>query len=229
MPGLLAGTDRLVTVDTAGGPLAEVAARLAPFGPVDVVVFDPRASGPDAFSWMLRTDATGPVATAAGRGHGLFPAGTACWYDVDVDEDPRFLDGDGTSAASAGLNRLPGMRKVTFHRRLPGHDLRAYRARYLEHRAIARIHHANASRYRQNLVTGYEGPDDHAADGVSEHWYRDLDEAINQHFARPDSPRVVRADVLEWLDVSTAIVGYGTNWACPPRHDGRNVGQANDH
>jgi hypothetical protein len=131
--------------------------------------------------------------------------------------------------ASAGLHRRPGIRKVTFHRRLPGCDLRTYRSRYVGHRHIARIHHANASRYRQNLVTGYEGPGDQAADGVSEHWYGDLDEAVSRHFARPDSPQAVRTDVSEWLDVSTAIVGYGTNWGCPPRHDGRNVGTANDH
>jgi hypothetical protein len=49
-------------------------------------------------------------------------------------------------------------------------------------------------------------------DGISEHWYDSLLEVREKHFSREDSPSVVRADVVKWLDVPSAMPGYATCW-----------------
>jgi hypothetical protein len=195
------------TVAAGEGRLTEdemrrMAAAMAAFGAGEFVLFDE--------AWLVRTEAEpatlrrilGKVARAAGP--------PLAFYRVDGQDahgspDPH----DGPPGIA---EPVPGIRKVTFHRRLPGTTPSQYADRFAAHGPIAAIHHAHARRYRQSLVLDYEGPPHLAAEGISEHWYGSLAEAVDRHFARDDSRQVVAADVAGWLDVASARVGYGQAW-----------------
>ena len=189
---------------------AQITDALAALGPGERAIFDRGASSARAFEWLYRS--TGPT----DRIERIFaevvdPSGLA--FDEVAATDVHGADHAAPSVGHRGQPReVCGVRKITFHRRLPDVTRETYLQRFREHGAIAKVHHSNAGRYRQNEVTRYSGPPTRFADGVSEHWYRAVDEARARHFARPESERIVSADVAGWLDRSTAVGGYAFVW-----------------
>lgn len=189
---------------------ARIADALIDEGAGERAVFDRDASSARAFAWFYRSAAPPErveqlLAQVTGStGLAIYAVETTDVHGGDHAPPPA--DDRGR------LHAVPGVRKVTFHRRLPELTPEQYHQRFHEHGAIAKVHHANASRYRQSVVTRYSGPPDRSADGVSEHWYASVDDALEHHFARPDSQRVVSADVAGWLDRSTAVGGYARVW-----------------
>jgi hypothetical protein len=82
-------------------------------------------------------------------------------------------------------------------------------ARYQGHASIAAVHRANVYRCRRQLVSVYGVPPDRLADGISEHSYPAVADALERHFAIPSSRTVVGADVEGWIDLPTTVSGYG--------------------
>jgi hypothetical protein len=208
-------TGRRETVVAGEGQLTEDQLRraadgLATFGAGEFVLFDAAAGRGGDLAWLVRSEAE-PATVGRIMGKVARTAGAPlASYRVDG------RDAHGAPEPSAGppgiAEPVPGVRKVTFHRRLPGTTPSQYAVRFAAHGPIAAIHHAHARRYRQSLVLEYEGPSRLAADGISEHWYGSIADAVDRHFARDDSRQVVAADVAGWLDVASALVGYGHAW-----------------
>jgi hypothetical protein len=189
---------------------ARIAGALLIEGTGERAIFDRDASSARAFAWFYRSAAPAErVEQLLTQVPGVTGLAIYAIESTDVhggDHAPPPGDDRGRLCA------VPGIRKVTFPRRLPDVTPDEYLRRFHEHGAIAKVHHSNASRYRQNVVTRYVGPPDRSADGVSEHWYSSVEDALEHHFARPDSQRVVSADVAGWLDRSTAVGGYARVW-----------------
>jgi hypothetical protein len=183
---------------------------LAALGPGERAIFDRRASSASAFAWLYRS--TGPAGVIEAIFTEVSDRANLAFYEVSATDVHGADHGVARVGPRGGLQDIPGVRKITFHRRLANVDHETYVRRFREHGAIAKVHHSNAGRYRQNEVTRYSGPPSRSADGVSEHWYRSVDEAVARHFAQPDSEQVVSADVAEWLDRSTAVGGYAVVW-----------------
>ncbi|MEO8697562.1 MAG: hypothetical protein ABI658_28940 [Acidimicrobiales bacterium] len=189
---------------------ARIAAALVAEGEGERALFDREASAARAVAWLYRSAAPAArVQQLLGRIPGV--RGLAI-YEVEATDVHGAHHAPPPADERGRLHAVPGIRKVTFHRRLPDVTRDEYLRRFRWHGAIAEVHHSNAGRYRQNEVTNYIGPPERSADGVSEHWYASVDYALEHHFARADSPQVVSDDVAEWLDRSTAVGGYARVW-----------------
>jgi EthD domain len=173
-------------------------------------VFDREASSARAFAWLYRSAAS--VERVEELLAQIPGVADLAIYAVDA-TDVHGLGYAEPPANAPGQEQVaPGVRKIAFTRRRADVTSEYYIRRYHEHGAVAEVHHSNASRYRQNVVTRYIGPPERAADGVSEHWYASVDDALEHHFARPDSQEFVTADIEGWIDPSTAIGGYAHVW-----------------
>lgn len=93
-----------------------------------------------------------------------------------------------------------GIKQVCFVARRADVTRAEFERRYAAHADIARVHHPAVSRYVQNLVVGARGAGAGAIEAVSELWFDTVDDYREHYYAGPDSPDVVRTDVVDYLD-----------------------------
>jgi hypothetical protein len=201
------------TENLTGSILEKCAVGLIGRGPVEIGVFDSSASPRMKLAWFLRYERCEPdIGGLAEEIKDLTGSMDVSVLQVQTIGDSRRPARPATVSGLSGLSREPGIRKVTFHKRRLGITQAAYVEGFRSHQVVARVHHSNASRYRQSVVVAVENDPASNFDGISEHWYDSLLEVREKHFSREDSPSVVRADVVKWLDVPSAMPGYATCW-----------------
>ncbi|PTR30162.1 hypothetical protein C8K36_10210 [Rhodococcus sp. OK519] len=93
-----------------------------------------------------------------------------------------------------------GIKQVCFVARRSDVPRAEFERRYAAHADIARVHHPAVSRYVQNLVVDARGADAGAIEAISELWFDTVDDYREHYYAGPDSPDVVRTDVVDYLD-----------------------------
>jgi hypothetical protein len=216
MSTLLVGLDHGATADhkASGGdsveesPLMKCAALMCTHGAVEIGIFDPSASPRMTFAWFLRCESgVAELTCDTEESRAVLSAGDTTRLDVEtVGDDVRSPNREVVASQRRSiLQREPGIRKVTFHRRLPAIDRDTYRRHFQQHQSIAAVHHATARRYRQSFVLNHGDDAEGRFDGISEHWYASLPQARKHHFSHPESGSVVNSDVVRWLDVARAI------------------------
>ncbi|MFM1723764.1 hypothetical protein ABEU20_002336 [Rhodococcus sp. PAM 2766] len=93
-----------------------------------------------------------------------------------------------------------GIKQVCFVARRADVPRAEFERRYAAHADIARVHHPAVSRYVQNLVVDAHGAGAGAIEAISELWFDTVDDYREHYYAGPDSPDVVRTDVVDYLD-----------------------------
>jgi hypothetical protein len=196
-----------------GSILEKCALGLIGRGHLEIGVFDSSATPRMNLAWFLRYEPCEPdIGGLAEEIEDLIGSMDVSVLQVQTIGDSLRPARRAIVSGSSGLSREPGIRKVTFHRRRLGITQAAYVDGFRSHQVVADVHHSNAARYRQSVVVAVEGGPVSSFDGVSEHWYHRLLEAREEHFSREDSPSIVQADVVKWLDVPSAMPGYAICW-----------------
>lgn len=113
---------------------------------------------------------------------------------LTLDEAVRW-DRRGPAAIAGG-----GIKQVCFVARRADVPRAEFERRYAAHADIARVHHPAVSRYVQNLVVDARGAGADAIEAISELWFDTVDDYREHYYAGPDSPDVVRTDVVDYLD-----------------------------
>jgi hypothetical protein len=97
--------------------------------------------------------------------------------------------------------RTPGVKQISLVAALPSLPLEQFRARYHAHADVARVHHIGVWRYVQNIVTAPALAGSPAGvHGLSELWFRHLDDMLERMYTGPDSPAAVYADTSGFID-----------------------------
>jgi hypothetical protein len=111
---------------------------------------------------------------------------------VAWDYDRDWPDGDPT----------PGVKFVSLVAKRPDISDDEFRARYRNHERVAREHHGGCWRYVQNLVVRPTAIGDGASTvhGISELWFRSIDDYVNRLYSGPASPQAVAADTRQFID-----------------------------
>ena len=112
---------------------------------------------------------------------------------VAWDHDPDDYDGSPSI----------GIKQISFVGKRPDITDEEFAERYREHVPVARIHHVGVRKYQQNIVSrvGRDGPT--IVGGISEFWFRSVDDLIDRYYAFDDSSAVTRADSARFLDPAT--------------------------
>ncbi|MEO8695294.1 MAG: EthD domain-containing protein [Acidimicrobiales bacterium] len=112
---------------------------------------------------------------------------------VAWDHDPDDYDG----APSIGI------KQISFVGKRPDITDEEFAERYRDHVPVARIHHAGVRKYQQNIVSRVAGDVPSTVGGISEFWFRSVDDLIDRYYAFDDSSAVTRADSARFLDPAT--------------------------
>ncbi len=109
------------------------------------------------------------------------------------DHDPDDYDGSPSI----------GIKQISFVGKRPDLTDEEFAARYREHVPIALVHHAGVRKYQQNIVTRVASDGTSTVGGISEFWFRSVDDLIDRYYAFDDSSAVTRADSARFLDPAT--------------------------
>jgi hypothetical protein len=111
---------------------------------------------------------------------------------VAWDYDRDWPDGEPT----------PGVKFVSFVAKRPELSPEEFQERYRNHVEVAREHHIGCWKYVQNVVLGpVTLPPGKIIHGVSELWFRSLDDYVERLYARrPESVDAVREDTSGFID-----------------------------
>lgn len=96
-----------------------------------------------------------------------------------------------------------GVKQISFVGKRPDITDEEFAAHYRAHVDIARIHHAGVRKYQQNIVARVSRNGTSTVAGISEFWFRSVDDLINRYYAFDDSSAVTRADSANFLDPAT--------------------------
>ena len=125
---------------------------------------------------------------------GKGPTAAFAWVDgaategwLEVDERPRWDRGGST------------IHRLSFFRRLPSIGRDEFARHWTEHVPLAERHHPTLLRYVQNYVVS-EGE----FDGVAELGFAEADDMVHRVYDSEEGKRIIRADVAEFTDTSSA-------------------------
>ena len=96
-----------------------------------------------------------------------------------------------------------GIKQISFVGKRPDISDEEFITHYRAHVDVARIHHAGVRKYQQNIVTRNASDGASTVAGISEFWFRSVDDLINRYYAFEDSSAVTRADSAKFLDPVT--------------------------
>jgi hypothetical protein len=96
-----------------------------------------------------------------------------------------------------------GVKQISFVGKRPDLTDEEFVTNYRAHVDVARIHHAGVRKYQQNIVTRNAGEGASIIAGISEFWFRSVDDLINRYYAFENSSAVTRADSANFLDPVT--------------------------
>jgi hypothetical protein len=137
------------------------------------------------------SDATKQMAPVVDAASGWRVEETVVW---DYDRD--WLDGRPT----------PGVKFVSLVAKRPELSMEEFAERYLRHASVAREHHGGCWKYVQNVVRGpVTLPPGKIVHGVSELWFRSVDDLVERLYTRPGSTDAVRADTSGFVDFSNTV------------------------
>ena len=95
----------------------------------------------------------------------------------------------------------PGAKQMSLVARRPDITFDEFVARYRNHINVAKIHHIGCWQYVQNFVAEPSGtrpaPN---IDGISELWFRSIDDMVERFYTAPGSPDAVRDDTTGFID-----------------------------
>lgn len=95
----------------------------------------------------------------------------------------------------------PGIKQISLVARRPDLTFDEFVARYRNHVNIAKLHHIGCWQYVQNFVADAIGTRPAPLiDGVSELWFRSVDDMIERFYTGPASPDAVRDDTSGFID-----------------------------
>jgi uncharacterized protein (TIGR02118 family) len=119
-----------------------------------------------------------------------------------VDERPQW---DGAGPCDAGAV-VPGVKQVTFVRRLPTIDRAEFARHWTDvHAPLARLHHPALWRYQQNVVVRPLLPEmDDDVDGIAELGMRLRLDFSERMYDSPEGRRTIGADVRKFIDLRTS-------------------------
>ena len=112
---------------------------------------------------------------------------------VAWDHEPEAYDG------SPSL----GVKQISFVGKRPDITDEEFVAHYRAHVDVARIHHVGVRKYQQNIVTRTAAEGASTVFGISEFWFRSVDDLFNRYYAFDNSSAVTRADSANFLDPAT--------------------------
>ena len=95
----------------------------------------------------------------------------------------------------------PGVKQMSLVARRPDITFDEFVARYRNHVNIAKVHHIGCWQYVQNFLaeTSSTRPAP-LIDGISELWFRSVDDMIERFYTAPGSPDAVRDDTTGFID-----------------------------
>jgi hypothetical protein len=95
----------------------------------------------------------------------------------------------------------PGVKFVSLVVKAPGMTDAEFRDRYRNHEQVAREHHAGCWRYVQNIVRAPVGsPSGQEIHGISELWFRSLEDYVTRLYTSAESPQAVASDTRQFID-----------------------------
>jgi len=98
-------------------------------------------------------------------------------------------------------NATPGAKQMSLVARRPDLSFDEFVARYRNHINVAKIHHIGCWQYVQNFVAEPIGTRPAPLiDGISELWFRSIDDMIERFYTAPGSPDAVREDTTGFID-----------------------------
>ncbi|HEY2428647.1 MAG TPA: EthD domain-containing protein, partial [Acidimicrobiales bacterium] len=125
-----------------------------------------------------------------------------------VDTRPQW-DGLAAGVESAGraaggdepTRPLPGIKQVSFLRRLPTLDHAGFVAAWERHAGLARRHHPVLWRYTQNMVVRPLTPTTPELDGIADLTMRLRQDFVDRMYDSPEGRRIIGEDVRGFIDV----------------------------
>jgi hypothetical protein len=118
---------------------------------------------------------------------------TGWWVD---ENDAWTYDRDWPDGAPT-----PGVKQMSLVARRPDITFDEFVTRYRNHVNIAKLHHIGCWQYVQNFIA--EPTSTRPApliDGISELWFRSVDDMIERFYTAPGSPDAVREDTTGFID-----------------------------
>ena len=95
----------------------------------------------------------------------------------------------------------PGVKQMSLVARRADLTFDEFVSRYRNHVNIAKLHHIGCWQYVQNFVAGPIGSrPTPSIDGISELWFRSVDDMIERFYTAPGSPDAVRDDTTGFID-----------------------------
>jgi hypothetical protein len=95
----------------------------------------------------------------------------------------------------------PGVKQISLVARRTDLDFGEFVARYRRHADVAKVHHIGCWQYVQNFVAGLASTRPApAVDGLSELWFRTVDDMVERFYTAPNSPDAVREDTAGFID-----------------------------
>ena len=95
----------------------------------------------------------------------------------------------------------PGAKQMSLVARRTDMTFDEFVARYRRHIDVAKVHHIGCWQYVQNFVAEPIGTRPAPAiDGISELWFRSIDDMIERFYTAPNSPDAVREDTTGFID-----------------------------
>jgi hypothetical protein len=123
-----------------------------------------------------------------------FAADSTGWWVDERDAwtyDREWSDGVAT----------PGVKQISLVARRTDLDFDEFVARYRRHVDVAKVHHIGCWQYVQNFVAApistRPAP---TIDGLSELWFRSIDDMVEPFYTAPNSPDAVRDDTTGFID-----------------------------
>ena len=117
---------------------------------------------------------------------------------VDAYPVDEVLHWDRLPDVSIG-SAAPGLQLIVFICRPPHLSAADFRARYLEHADIARVHHPGIARYVQNYVIEAPSGGAPAVDAITEIWFASEDDFRDRFYRDEESKKIVAADVPRFM------------------------------
>jgi hypothetical protein len=95
----------------------------------------------------------------------------------------------------------PGVKQISLVARRADLDFDGFVARYRQHVDVAKVHHIGCWQYVQNFVAGLASTRPAPTiDGISELWFRSVDDMAERFYTAPNSPDAVREDTTGFID-----------------------------
>ena len=95
----------------------------------------------------------------------------------------------------------PGIKQMSLVARRPDITFDEFVTRYRNHVNIAKLHHIGCWQYVQNFVAEPVGVrPSPVIDGISELWFRSIDDMVERFYTAPGSPEAVRDDTSGFID-----------------------------